>query len=120
MNKYRERIIDLAKKTSARLILPEIHDKRIQGAQEELISMGFQILNPKDYREKTPFYIDFIKQKSFTENWPINNMEDYLDNPLHFATTMLACDDADGVIVGATISSSEVIRTAIRIIGIQN
>ena len=31
---------------------------------------------------------------------------------------MLACDDADGLIAGAEIASSEVIRTAIRIIGI--
>ena len=120
MNKYRDRIITLAKETSARLIIPETHDKRIQEAREELTSMGFQILNNEDYIEKTPLYIDFIKKKSFTKNWPINNIKDYLDDPLHFAATMLAYDDADGVIAGATISSSEVIRTAIRIIGIQN
>ena len=33
---------------------------------------------------------------------------------------MLACDDVDGVIAGAATPSSEIIRTAIRIIGIQN
>ena len=120
MNKYRDRIINLAKESSARLVIPEIHDKRIREAREELNSMGFQILNHEEYRDKTSYYIDFINKKSFTKNWPINKIQEYLNEPLHFATTMLACNDADGVIAGATISSNEVIRTAIRIIGIQN
>ena len=120
MNMYRDRIINLAKETSARLIIPEIHDQRVEDARKELTSMGFQILNHENYREKTSFYIDFIKEKSFTKNWPIDNIKNYLDDPLHFSAAMLACDDADGVIAGANISSNEVIRTAIRIVGIQN
>ena len=54
----------------------------------------------------------------FTENWPAENLREYLKDPLHRAMAMVACDDADGVIAGAVTPSSEVIQSAIRIIGI--
>ena len=120
MNKYLDRIINLAKEKNARIILPEIHDKRIQEASTELQSIGFDVLNHEECRENITFYIDFLKKKSFTANWPHNNLEDYLKDPFHLATTMLACNDVDGVIAGAVTPSSEIIRTAIRIVGIQN
>ena len=51
MNKYRERILNMGKETSARIILPEIGDKRIQEATTELISLGFQILYTQDFQD---------------------------------------------------------------------
>ena len=120
MNKYRERILSMGKESGARLILPEINDKRIQKASRELVSMGFQVLNHEDYKEKMVSYLDYINKQPFTDNWPEENLKNYLDDPLHFTMVMLACDDADGVIVGAATSSSEVIRSAIRIIGINS
>ena len=54
----------------------------------------------------------------FTDHWPAENLRKYLKDPLHFAMSMVACDNADGLIAGADIASSEVIRTAIRIVGI--
>ena len=68
MNKYVDRIINLAKEKNARIILPEIHDKRIQEASTELQSIGFDVLNHEEYRENITFYIDFLKKKSFTDN----------------------------------------------------
>ncbi|SVD45774.1 uncharacterized protein METZ01_LOCUS398628, partial [marine metagenome] len=35
----------MGKKTGARLLLPETHDKRIQKASQKLVTMGFQVLN---------------------------------------------------------------------------
>ena len=39
MKKYRERILSMGKKTGAMLVIPEIHDQRIQKASQELVSM---------------------------------------------------------------------------------
>ena len=118
MNKYRERILRMGKETGARLVLPEINDNRIQDARQELVSMGFQVLNHEDFEEKIEFYLDFIQQQPFTDNWPEENLREYLKDPLHLAMVMEVCDDADGVIAGAETASNEVIRTAIRIVGI--
>ena len=118
MNKYRERILSIAKETGARLVLPETHDKRIQIARQKLTSMEFQVLDHKDFTEKIALYADYLRNQPFTDNWPEENLLEYLNDPLHFSMAMVACDDADGVIAGAVTSSNEVIRTAIRIIGI--
>ena len=118
MNKYRDRIINMGKKNNSRIVLPEISDKRIQEASSELSLMGFHILNPGDFQNKMGYYLDYINDLTFTKNWPMKSLKEYLDDPIHFSMTMLACDDADGVVAGAVTSSSEVIRSAIRIIGI--
>ena len=118
MNKYRERILSMGKETGARLVMPETHDKRIKKASQKLSSMGFQVLNHKDFEEKITSYVNYIQQQPFTENWPEENIREYINDPLHLAMIMVACDDADGLIAGAATSSSEVIRSAIRIVGI--
>ena len=120
MNKYRERILSMGKETGARLVMPESHDMRIQKASRKLKSMGFQVLNHEDYKEKIASYLEYIQQQPFTENWPETNLREYLNDPLHLAMIMVACDDADGVIAGASTPSSEVIRTAIRIVCIKS
>lgn len=118
MNKYRDRIFNLAKNSNARLVLPEKNDKRIIAACEKLDSMGFTIININDYLNNKKNYIDYIINKPFTENWPEENIDLYLQNPLNFAMAMVACGDADGLIAGASTPTSEVLRCAIRIIGI--
>ena len=118
MNKYRDRIFSMGKKNNSRIVLPEISDNRIQEASSELSSMGFHILNIGDFQNKREYYLDYINDLTFTNNWPMKSLKEYLDDPIHFSMTMLACDDADGVVAGAVTSSSEVIRSAIRIIDI--
>ena len=76
MNKYRERILSMGKKKGARLVIPEIHDQRIQKASQELVSMGFQVLNHEDYKENMASYLDYIQQKSFADNWPDENLRE--------------------------------------------
>jgi phosphate acetyltransferase len=62
--------------------------------------------------------MNYIQKLPFTDNWPEENLKEYLSNPLNFSMVMTICNDADGVIAGVSTSSSEVIRTAIRIVGI--
>ena len=119
MNKYRERILNMGKETDARIVLPEIRDKRVQEAVTELTSLGFKVVYNQDFQDNVDIYMDYLNTLSFTENWPTENLREFLNNPLHFAMAMVACDDADGLAAGAVAPSEEVIRAAIRMIGIR-
>ena len=118
MNKYRERILNMGKETGARIILPESRDKRVQEAVVELDSLGFQVVRNEDFQDNADIYLDYLSTLPFTDNWPADNLRQYLTDPLHFAMAIVVCDDADGIIAGVSTTSSEVIRTAIRIVGI--
>ncbi len=119
MNKYREQILNMGKETDARIVLPEIRDKRVQEAVTELTSLGFKVVYNQDFQDNIDIYLDYLNTLSFTKNWPADNLREFLNNPLHFAMAMVACDDADGLAAGAVAPSEEVIRAAIRIIGIR-
>ncbi len=118
MNKYNERILTMGKEACARIVLPESKDIRVKKAIAKLNSLGFTIIHNEDFQDNVDIYMDYLSTLPFTDNWPSENLRKYIKDPFHFAMTMVACDDADGVIAGATITSSEVIRTAIRIVGI--
>ena len=116
MYKYRDRIINLGKEAGAKIILPEISNARIEDATKELTSMGFNILQIDNFQENIDLYLDYLNSLPFTNNWPANNLREFLNDPLHFAMAMVACDDADCLVAGAVTSSSEVIRSAIRMV----
>ena len=116
MNSYlNKRLFNQAKNSNARIILPE-NDMRIDKAKDYLLSNNFNIINLD--REKIDYYIDFISKFKFTQNWTKDMIREYLDDPIHLSCTMLACNDADCVVAGAITSTSKIIRTAIRIVGI--
>ena len=118
MNKYRERVLNKGKETDACIVLPEIGDKRVLKAVAKLSSLGFKVVHNQDFQNNVDIYLDYLNTLSFTKNWPAENLREYLKDPLHFAMAMVACDDADGLAAGAVTPSGEVIRTAIRMIGI--
>ena len=119
MYKYRDRIINLGKEAGAKIVLPEISNARIEDAIKELTSMGFNILQIKDFQENVDLYLDYLNTLPFTNNWPADDLREFINDPLHFAMAMVACDDADCLVAGAVTPSSEVIRSAIRMIGIR-
>ena len=119
MNKYRERILNMGKETDAQIVLPEIRDKRVQEAVTELTSLGFKVVYNQDFQDNIDIYLDYLNTLSFTKNWPAENLREFLNNPLHFAMAMVACDDADGLAAGSVTPSEDVIRAAIRMIGIR-
>ena len=57
MNKYRERILKMGMESGARIVLPEINDKRVQEAVNELISLGFEILIHADFQDNFDTYL---------------------------------------------------------------
>ncbi|MBC8255731.1 MAG: phosphate acetyltransferase [Candidatus Marinimicrobia bacterium] len=119
MYKYRDRIIRLGKETGAQIVLPEMTDTRVREAAKELTSIGFEVLKIEDYQDNIDLYLDHLSTLPFTDNWPAHNLREFLNDPLQFAMAMVACDDADCLVAGAVTSSSDVIRSAIRMIGIR-
>ena len=88
------------------------------GSQHGVNEIGIEILNISDFNDCMQDYINFISKLKFTNNWTTKMLEEYLTNPLHYGAVMVAMDDADGMVAGAINSTADVIRTAIRIIGV--
>ena len=59
MNKYRERVLNKGKETGARIVLPEIGDKRVQEAITELTTLGFKVVHIADFQDNT----DILQEK---------------------------------------------------------
>ena len=55
----------MAREASARILLPEIEDRRIQEASTELTSLGFEILCHQDFEDQMEIYLDYINALPF-------------------------------------------------------
>ena len=117
-NKFKESIIDRALQKNPKIILPEIDDKRVINATQELKEIGFNVINPLDLDKKK--YISFAHKKKFTDNWTDEMIEDYLSCPLNKSIFALESDEVDCVVAGAKYKTSDVIRSAIRGIGLKD
>ena len=80
--------------------------------------MGFNIPEVDSFDSNRNKYINFLSNKKFTVNWPHSEILNYLNIPINKALVILACNDVDGVVAGCTVPTSNMIRSAIRIIGI--
>tara|TARA_B110000014_G_scaffold259969_1_gene248754 strand:+ start:338 stop:1249 length:912 start_codon:yes stop_codon:yes gene_type:complete len=117
-NKLINDLFEKAISNNASILIPESHDIRVQKAIKKLQSMGFNVLHVDDFKNNDK-YFDFISNKKFTNNWPSNEISNYLDDPINKALTILACNEVDGVIAGASKSTAEIIRCSLRVIGIK-
>ena len=116
-SKFLDQLIERALEKKSSILLPEINDERIQKAIIKLKNLGFNILELSDFSNNDK-YIKYIFSKKFSDNWPEKEVIKYLDNPLNKALTILACDEIDGVVAGASTSTADVLRSALRIVGI--
>jgi len=116
-SKYHNDLFERATATNASILIPESEDNRVIVAKNKLRSIGINILEVDDFTDNSK-YINYIQSKKFTDNWPNNEIEKYIENPINKAFAILACNDVDGVIAGATISTADVIRGALRTVGI--
>ena len=97
--------------------MPETNDPRIQLAQKKMKSIGFNVANLEAFHNNIDFYKSNIYKKSFVKNWTEEMIDDYLKSPLIQGLLLLDNDDIDCLVAGATMSTSEMIRSSIRIIG---
>ena len=117
-NNFVNNLIRSAKSKKAAILLPEIIDPRIEKATKKLKKIGINVPNINDFNSNNDKYIDFLLKRKFTSNWPDEEILNYLNNPINKALVALSCNDVDGVIAGCTVPTSNIIRSAIRIVGV--
>ena len=67
LNKFQERIIEIGRKKSAKLILPERDDPRVSLAKRQLRELGYDLLEPEDFSSRETQYQEiFVNILSFT------------------------------------------------------
>ncbi len=120
MKSIKEDIIHRGLELKARILLPEINDDRIKKAKQELKSIGYEIVDIDDYKINYDNYLEMLSTMKFCKNWPYEEMKKYLSNPLHYGMMAVANGDADGLVAGASTATSDVIRGAIRIVGVKD
>ena len=103
----------------AKIILPEDNDPRVKDAILKLQDLGFNIINPSFLKEKKTVYKDIILKKKFTKNWTEKTLNNFLKNPINLSFIALLNGDVDCSIAGATVPTSEVIRSSLRIVGLK-
>ncbi|MBC8312082.1 MAG: phosphate acetyltransferase [Candidatus Marinimicrobia bacterium] len=118
-NKFRDRLIQQGISTGARIVLPEVDDPRVVDAKRELLQIGFNIVEMADSRESISDLKDSISTLKFTKNWTKEQLHVFLENPLNMGMAMVANGLADGLVAGAINSTSDVIRAAIRMVGVK-
>ena len=119
VNKYLDRIIKDISEKKTRLILPEQNDSRVNKAAETLSSLGIEVIDLSNFND-TDKYIRHIKNKKFTSNWTDRMLEEYVSNSLNKGLILLDLDYADCLVAGAVNSSADVIKSSLRIVGLNN
>ncbi|MAV58490.1 MAG: phosphate acetyltransferase [Candidatus Marinimicrobia bacterium] len=109
-------LYEKAKKYKTRIILPE-DNLRTNSAKIFLTRSGFDIKELN--RDGIDLYVENLSKFKFTKNWTSSMIREYLDDPIHLSCAMVANDEADCIIAGSQNPSSKIIRTAIRLIGIE-
>ena len=118
INKYQERIIEIGRTKSAKLILPEKDDPRVSLAKRQLSELGYDLLDPEDFRSRESHYAEILEQERFFKKMTEEAKRKYMNDPLNFSMMMVSNGDADGLVAGAITSTSDVLRSAIRIVGV--
>ena len=119
MADYKDRIKENAKLSNASIVLPETEDERIKSAIPLIKELGVRVIPISNSSNDFDKYIEYLSRLKFTKNWPLDEIKKYLEIPLNLGMTMVACGDVDGLVAGANNTTSDVIRSAIRIVGIQ-
>ena len=117
-NSFWKRLLDIALKSPVRIILPECQDSRIKNASKKLCDLGFDVIDNSQLEEYRKKYVDLISKKKFTNNWSSNMINDFLDSNLNISLAALDNGDVDCIVAGATMPTSEVLRSSIRIVGV--
>jgi len=139
--KVLDSIIKKARKNPKKIVFPEVFDERILKASEIILKQGIAKIillgNPKGILRKIDELklnlkgveiIDHLKSKKFdlyaeklfelrkNKGISLDDAEKMLKNELYFGAMMLHCNDADGLIGGASHSTSDTVRVAFQII----
>ncbi|TWP36108.1 phosphotransacetylase [Leekyejoonella antrihumi] len=118
---------------SPRVVLAEGDDPRVRAACESLIDAGVTPILLGKAVGALPSDVDYrsmeqaanapvravLSQVAQRRNWDEQRLAACLSDPLYVAAAMVRAGTADAAVGGATCSSSEVIRAALQVIGLQ-
>lgn len=138
-----DNLVKSAQSNTKRIVLPESSDPRILEAAKiiaaqniaEVILVGdpasifvsgqldsamsgvsiVDAANTDQFNDYQTKLHELRKHKGMT----LDQAKDALQNPLTFAATMVATGDADGCVAGAINTTSDVVRTALQVIGMK-
>lgn len=140
---FYENVWEKAKKSGARIVLPEAADERVLRAAESAITRGlvkeiillgnpvevrkraseldlsFSNVNLYDYLHSDEFepYIEEYYKMRKHKGLSKEDARKYISNPLYFGAMMVKNDKADGMVAGAINSTANVLKPALRIVG---
>ncbi len=118
-NRYQERVIETGLKKSAKLVLPESSDPRVSLAKRQLIDLGYELLEPQDFQGRKDQYRNNLEQKHFFSKLSDESKRKFMEDTLNFSMMMVSNGDADGLVAGAVTPTGDVLKAAIRIVGIK-
>ncbi len=139
-NNLFDNFIEKAKGSSVKIVLPEGEDKRVQEAAQlatskklgKIILLGnvdniksklsktmtnkIEIIDPEKSQELRKLYANKLYELRKHKGMTPAEAEAQVKKPIIFATMMLYCGDADGIVAGVSLKTSDVIRPAFQII----
>lgn len=80
-----------------------------------IFSDGIQIVNPLEYERKDE-YVNKLYELRKHKGITLKKSEELMQDYIYFATMMVYLNDADGLVSGATHSTSDTLRPALQII----
>ncbi len=101
------------------LSIPE-DDDRVYEAIDILKSTGINIASHDTLPSLSEEYISSVKKLKFLENWPKKDLESFLNQFYIKSLLMLNNNDINAVICGCTMPTADIVRNAIRIIGMDS
>ena len=105
--------------SNIKIILPESND-RVSRASEILNDLGINISQIEDIENNNVESLAILKKLKFAKNWPEQDLVEYANHPYIKSLLLLKQGKVGGVVCGSELSSAEVIRGGLRIIGLKN
>lgn len=104
------------------IALPETEDSRVKEAAKiidkegiaRVLLFGRGMLDKKQQERYAKMYYELRKPKGIT----FQEATEALENPLYYAAMMTRCGDIDGFVAGASHTTPDVARAAIRCLGV--
>lgn len=137
MSSFIDSMFNLAKQDVKTIVLPEGNDNRTLEAAEQILEKGFskliilgneediassgykldgaQIINHKT-SSKRQEYADALYELRKAKGMTPEDALAKMDEPLYFATMIVKCGEADGMVAGAVHSTSDTLRAALQIL----
>ncbi len=129
-------IREKAQNTSKKIVLPRSSDSRVLKAAQFLhqnnlcevilirngedvdIPKGIEVIDPHK-SASLDVYADLFFEKRKHKGITQEQAKNVVTDPLFFAASMLAANDADGVVAGSVSTTGDVLRAAIQTIGLK-